>query len=62
MYLKFYHLRQFVSFLSEAMIRDLYYLKMISLQARSKEKKYLFKYEKKYVLKSVTTTVKLNMI
>ena len=46
MYLKFYHLRQFVSFLSEAMIRDLYYLKMISLQARSEERKYLFKYEK----------------
>ena len=28
------------------MIRDLYYLKMISLQARSMERKYLFKYEK----------------
>ena len=28
------------------MVRDLYYLKMISLLGRSMERKYLFKYEK----------------
>ena len=35
------------------MIRDLYYLKMISLQTRSKERKYSFQYEKNMCSKSV---------